>query len=151
MICFALVLAAVVVFTTGIQALAGFPSDIDKTAGLAKIQVPFIENRGQFPEEVAFYARTFGGTLFVTTDGKTTLTIPVTDNKVGDQTVVREEVLGSTRVIPCGVEKSVTKVNNIIGSDPAKWQAGIPTYSTVSLGGGLRGDRTPLASIRLQC
>jgi hypothetical protein len=39
---------------------------IQKMKGL---HVPFMANEGQMDERVSFYARIFGGTVFVTTDG----------------------------------------------------------------------------------
>jgi len=42
--------------------------DINKK--LTSIRIPFIENEGQVDKNVKFYAKTFGGTLFVTKDGK---------------------------------------------------------------------------------
>ena len=38
--------------------------------GIARLSLPFIENKGQKSSNVAFYASTFGGTLFVTKEGE---------------------------------------------------------------------------------
>ncbi len=38
--------------------------------------MPFIANDGQVNEEVAFYAKTFGGTVFVTKDGEIVYSLP---------------------------------------------------------------------------
>src|SRR3990167_2786955 len=35
-----------------------------------KLQMPFIANKGQVDEQVEFYAKTFGGTVFVTKNGE---------------------------------------------------------------------------------
>ncbi len=46
---------------------------IDKAAFIKsaqKLQLPFIANNGQVDEQVRFYAKTFGGTVFVTKDGE---------------------------------------------------------------------------------
>jgi len=51
------------------------PSEKIKVS-LAKIQLPFIENRGQVHEDVAYYAKTFGGTVFVTKDGRVVYSLP---------------------------------------------------------------------------
>src|SRR3990167_8232305 len=36
----------------------------------AKIHMPFIANNGQMDEQIKFYAKTFGGTVFVTKEGE---------------------------------------------------------------------------------
>jgi len=41
-----------------------------------KLQMPFIANEGQTDEKVAFYAKTFGGTVFVTKDGEIVYALP---------------------------------------------------------------------------
>ena len=44
------------------------------------LQVPFIENRGQVQDErVKFYAKTFGGTVFITEDGEIVYSLPKYD------------------------------------------------------------------------
>ena len=106
------------------------PGDI----ALQHIRIPFIENLNQFSGEVAFYARTFGGTLFVTDEGKLVLTVPVAKGEGYEQTVIREEVVGGTPAVPQGLEPSITKISTIIGSDPAKWERGVNSYNTVYLG-----------------
>ena len=40
------------------------------------LQVPFIANNGQVDEKVSFYARTFGGTVFVTKDAEIVYSLP---------------------------------------------------------------------------
>ena len=59
-------------------------SDDAKKAKILKrahrIQVPFIENMGQVKSEnVSFYAKTFGGTVFVERDGTLTYSLPGKD------------------------------------------------------------------------
>ena len=41
-----------------------------------KLQIPFIANEGQTDEKVAFYANTFGGSVFVTKDGEIVYALP---------------------------------------------------------------------------
>ena len=41
-----------------------------------KLQMPFIANEGQSDERVAFYARTFGGTVFVTKNRDIVYSLP---------------------------------------------------------------------------
>ena len=41
-----------------------------------KLQMPFIANKGQVDEQVEFYAKTFGGTVFVTKDGEIVYALP---------------------------------------------------------------------------
>src|SRR3989338_1611024 len=42
----------------------------------AKLQMPFIANNGQVDEQVKFYAKTFGGTVFVTKEGEIVYALP---------------------------------------------------------------------------
>ena len=44
-----------------------------------KLQMPFIANNGQVDEQVEFYAKTFGGTVFVTRDGEIVYALPKTE------------------------------------------------------------------------
>jgi len=52
---------------------SGISPQLDKAAfaqKTQKLQMPFIANKGQVDEQVEFYAKTFGGTVFVTKDGE---------------------------------------------------------------------------------
>ena len=44
-----------------------------------KLQMPFVANKGQVDEQVEFYAKTFGGTVFVTKDGEIVYALPKTE------------------------------------------------------------------------
>ncbi|MBF8275302.1 MAG: hypothetical protein HW390_375, partial [Candidatus Brocadiaceae bacterium] len=55
------------------NASADHPEIIQK---MQKLQMPFIANEGQVDESVAFYARTFGGTVFVTKNGEIVYSLP---------------------------------------------------------------------------
>src|ERR1051325_428478 len=57
------------------QGRAGAPPQV------GNIALPFIENRGQYPPEVAFSAATFGGTVFVTTSGEMVYALPKHEGK----------------------------------------------------------------------
>lgn len=105
------------------------------THTIAKLHVPFITNQGQTAEQVKFYAKTIGGTVFVTKNGEIVYSL----YKVGEDNIVKglalkEELYGGVVKDVKGEGKSITKVSYFIGKDPSKWKNNIPTYELVSLG-----------------
>ncbi|MDP3980586.1 MAG: hypothetical protein Q8Q33_04130, partial [Chlamydiota bacterium] len=52
------------------------PSKAEVMQKTKRLQMPFIANEGQTDEKVAFYADTFGGTVFVTKDGEIVYSLP---------------------------------------------------------------------------
>ena len=113
---------------------------ISSTSGVvAKVQtlpVPFIVNKGQVDGGVTFYARTFGGAVFLTKGGEIVYSLPEIKKKgQGSRGIVlREELVGATIHDIRGEGISPTKVSYFTGQDRSKWVSGIPTYSSVSLG-----------------
>jgi len=99
-----------------------------------RLQVPFVQNLGQAADEVAYYARTFGGTLFVTKEGQMVLAIPFESDGETRLGVVREEVLGASPTVPEGRGISPTRISSFIGNDPARWQTEVPTFNSVDMG-----------------
>jgi PKD repeat protein len=105
------------------------------------LSVPFLSNQGQADETVAFYARTFGGTVFVTKDGGMVYSLPKQHRKGHDATALtpagwalREELVGGVRPSIAGKDRSVSQVSQFKGKDPGKWRTGILAYNLVSLG-----------------
>ena len=62
---------------------------------MSALQVPFLANEGQVDEEVSFYARTFGGTLYVTKKGEMVYSLPLVearqDNLTEQETPKQQE------------------------------------------------------------
>ena len=54
----------------------GKPSNKAVNQKIGKLQIPFIANEGQADKKVAFYANTFGGTVFVTNEGEIVYALP---------------------------------------------------------------------------
>jgi beta propeller repeat protein len=116
------------------------PKQVPKEAVLQKamrLQIPFIANEGQIPnEKVKFYANTFGGTVFVTDKGEMVYAFPGSQ-KEGERSQgwdLKEKLVGASAVAPEGVDPAPTKVNYFIGNDPAKWRKNLPSYNSVNLG-----------------
>jgi hypothetical protein len=116
-----------------------------------KIQMPFIANQGQIPDEhVRFYAMTFGGTVFITDRGEMVYSFSMTEPKPPLSTTnprerhqkpedvklwtLREKLVGSFENAPKALDKAETKVNYFIGKDKSKWKTDITTHNEVSLG-----------------
>jgi hypothetical protein len=119
-----------VVLSSGALASATYESEI--VENVVKVQVPFIENDGQVESDaVKFYARTFGGTLFVEDGGILTYSLPARD---GTGAVIREFLSDREGVFPVGIDPSPTKMSYFIGNDSDNWQSNLPTYNAVSLG-----------------
>jgi hypothetical protein len=114
---------------------------------MSALQIPFIANEGQVDEEVGFYARTLGGTIYVTKKGEMVYSMPlieasqdnVTEQELPKQQerkgwVFKERLLGSLNPDIKSIEKANTKVNYFIGNDKGKWKSNISSYNEVSLG-----------------
>ncbi len=118
--------------------------------GLTRVGLPFIENRGQADEKVVFYAKTLGGTLFVTKKGELVYFLPryedkaegngletkakVKSPKVTGGVVLKERLIDAEIKGIKGEDPSETKVGYFKGKDEAQWRSHIPAYSLVSLG-----------------
>ena len=105
------------------------------------LQIPFIENKGQIKgESVSYYAKTFGGTVFVTKDGKLVYSLPKFEKKEKVKGwVIKEGLVGTSISNVKGEEEAVTKVSYFKGKDPSKWERNISTYNLVSLGEVYKG------------
>jgi hypothetical protein len=120
------------------------PAEAHVMQKMAVLQIPFTVNEGQVDEEVSFYARTMGGTFFVTRDGEMVYSLGSGkgDSERGSEekkkeervAVLKERLLDALKIHPQGEERAETKVNFFIGSDQSKWKTDLPTYNSVSLG-----------------
>ena len=105
------------------------------------MEMPFIKNVGQKNETVAFFAPTFGGTLFVSKKGELIYTLPKRQNTNQDSAgvVLKETIVGLDIKKIVGQASAPTKVNFFIGNDPSKWHRNIETFQTLNLGEILPG------------
>ena len=118
------------------------------TANMATVQIPFIANTGQVDEQVAFIAKTFGGTVFVTHTGELVYALPKNGQEQTEigaflppiestgttGVVLREQLVNGTVQQVTGAAQAVTRVSSFKGNDPAQWQRNIPTYQQLDLG-----------------
>ncbi|MBI2440111.1 MAG: SBBP repeat-containing protein [Lentisphaerae bacterium] len=108
----------------------------------ALARVPFIQNQGQVADQqVLFYARTFGGAVYVTAEGALVYALPrgAADSQqptaVPQMVLLRETLVDADLVAPpAGAERSGTIINSFIGDDPCRWQANIPSFNAVEFG-----------------
>ena len=109
------------------------PSDSKKDQILEQaysIQVPFIENMGQIEsKDVSFYAKVFGGTIFVEKDGCLTYNLFAKDKKG----VIIKETFSDNALEIKGLEPSPTRVHFFRGRNKGNWKKNIPTYDSIAL------------------
>lgn len=109
--------------------------------------VPFVPNAGQWDVRAAFAAKTFAGTVFVTTDGKLVYSLPAAPSSAvsagRDARTQRAFALtesfvsdtGETRTsTPLGYGPAESKVSFFIGNDARKHQPNLNSYDRVNLG-----------------
>lgn len=108
---------------------------------------PFVPNAGQWDARAAFAAKTFAGTLLVTTDGKLVYSLPAAppgavssgrDAQTQRALALIESFVshdGETRVAtPHGYRPAESKISFFIGNDARKHRASLNTYDRVNLG-----------------
>ncbi len=140
----------------------------DASARVVKARMPFISNEGQVDEHVKFYARTLGGAVFVTRDGKIFYHLPVYENdgkqagrgameddgrasldrnkpnKTSRGVVLQETFMKADVNFVRGEGRSGTRVNYFQGVDKSKWRTNIAAYEVVSLGEVYKGVEVKL-------
>jgi hypothetical protein len=76
------------------SAIGSAPTEEDKGEILSKfysLQIPFVENQGQIKADgVRYYAKTLGGTVFVTKDGELVYSLPLLINPQSQGCVIKE-------------------------------------------------------------
>ncbi len=108
---------------------------------LARVRVPFVQNKGQLPRSVGFSASTFFGTVFVGHDGRLAYSLPAEhrgrdpgqENARAAGARLTETLVGA-KVFPTAGARAQTGVSYFLGNDPRRWQCDLPTFEEVSLG-----------------
>ena len=140
----AAITAFILLFIFNYSAIGSVVKEKDKKEILNKaytLKIPFIENKGQIKDEnVKYYAKTFGGAVFVTKEGKLVYSLPKFETKEKVKGwVIKESLVGTSISNVKGEQKAVTKVSYFKGKDPSNWKRGISTYNLISLGEVYKG------------
>ena len=127
---------------------------------VSTVQIPFIENKGQIKDKrVKYYAKTFAGTTFITSDGQIVHCL-LNGSKEGEKKepnsrqdkgkekdrgekaakedargwTIRERPVSASISKVSGEEEAVAKVSYFLGKTPADWTRNISTCNLISLG-----------------
>lgn len=113
------------------------------------IRIPFTANCGQTDAEVKFYARTFGGMVFVTKSGEIVYSLLAANqvtNQMGHKEsaglcrdeytglALTEQLIGGRIGDVRGQGLYITKINCFRGNDSSQWRRNVPSYESVNLG-----------------
>ena len=126
------------------RAPAAQPSPGAVRASLAAARVPFLSNEGQIPDAgVKFYARTFAGTVFVTSRADLVYALPVAGREHAIW-AFRESFVGHRPTRVRGGAPSAVRVGVYKGPDPAAWRPRLETFDGIDLGELYPGVRATL-------
>ena len=115
------------------------PARAAVAAHLDGLAVPFVENAGQSDPRVAYYARTFSGTAFVTREGELVYALPGPAHR-REAAVARDpgwtltESFVGGHAAPVATQPAPTRLSVFVGNDPARWQSQVASYADVDLG-----------------
>ena len=129
------------------SALAADTRLFERTGGL---RIPFIANGGQADPAVAYFARTFAGTVYVTRSGEIVYSLPgrhplagAAALSIGPGWTLTETPING-RFEPIGEERGATAINFFLGADPSCWTTGVASFEAVDLGEVWRGVHVTL-------
>jgi K319L-like, PKD domain/Beta-propeller repeat len=116
--------------------VAGAKPAHDAIDRLQAVAVPFIANLGQLGRtDVRYYAKTFGGTIFVQDDGSLVYALPAPRNQgLASGWAFVERPLAAKMLRPQGQSGATARVSQFKGRNPALWRSDLPTYASVDLG-----------------
>ena len=128
------------------QNYAGDISKDEVIQEVHKLQIPFIANKGQIDEKVAFYVNAFGGSVFITKDGEIVYLLPFKksdlpgfDDTCERRLVLKEEFEDKRGSWIKGEGENITKISYFKGKDTINQKSNIPTYEIVTLGDVYKG------------
>ncbi|HNY48461.1 MAG TPA: hypothetical protein PKN64_16000, partial [Casimicrobium sp.] len=145
-------LSTFVLATTATASQTPAPTLAAAQQKLAAMSVPFVPNAGQWDARAAFGAKTFAGTLFVTTAGQLVYGLPasVCPSKAPrlpaasgacaagtGQTLIESFITPDGKALlakPHGARPTESKVSYFVGNDTGTHQANLSTYDQVNLG-----------------
>ena len=135
---------------------------------MSGLSAPFEANQGQFAPEVAYAARTFAGTVFVTRDGKvvhvlagkrkaeaaeqaaTRLKLNDREQRIatsrGPGWALVESLQGASELTPVGSRRSATRVSRFAAGTAPNQTSSITTFDRVRLGEAWPGVSVELAA-----
>lgn len=119
--------------------------DAQGMEGAFRIQMPFVENRGQVDGDVTFFAQTLGGKLYISRKGEMLYALPISASPAKNPGkpimprevhgwLLKERLLESSVHDPTGLQLIKGRVNYLIGRDRNRWRTDVPAYQEVSLG-----------------
>ena len=117
------ILIGVICLSAEIPAFAATAASIARVSG----EYRFETNRGQFDSRIRYLARGSGYGLFLNADGAT---LALRRPRLGTA-VLRMRLAGGRPVGPEGEGELGGRSNYFIGSDPAAWRLGVPSYAAV--------------------
>ena len=116
---------------------------LSRTA-LARLTLPFISNRGQVDDRVAYYVSTLSGTVYVTRQGLMVHSLPARGSgktrlaeagrRPSPGWTLTQRLVTSAALTPRGEGAGAAQVNYFLGKDPARWQRNLPTHDRISVG-----------------
>jgi IPT/TIG domain./Beta-propeller repeat. len=110
-----------IVFT--LLSLLAFSSLEARDPRLDSVPVSFEENRGQAPGEILFSARGKSGLIGLT---RSAIIFPADGARLRFQ--------GAEAAVVKGTDPRTGRVNYLLGNEPSKWRANVPTFGAVEYG-----------------
>ncbi len=95
--------------------------------------VPFIVNKGQCEQTVLFYARTFGGTVFVDDNGDICYRLHRTDASNSSDLTITEKFLSEAKPDLHGRGQAITNISFFKDQGLSQWKSYVPTYDLIDL------------------
>jgi len=99
---------------------------------LSNLTIPFIQNHGQQHDDVAYYAKTFAGTVFVNKQGELIYSLPISKTDRNQAWVIKETLLSTKTISPEAGKRATADVNYFVGNK-RKWQSGVSSFENVKL------------------
>ena len=112
-----------------LPAQASIPAPAAET--LASLPVPFVPNQGQLDQRFRFQAHGRGATLsFGPASVALQVSVVLTQTRASGGVELHDEG-GNPAAAIVGADLLPGVVNYLLGSDPAQWQIGVPTYGSL--------------------
>jgi len=112
------------------------PLPHDAVSRITSAHIPFVKNQGQIADPgVRFYARTFTGTVFVTSDTELVYALPsIAREGARASWAFQESFAGRQPTLPQGDHRRAVLVSSYMGDDPEGWMTALEAFDGVDLG-----------------